>query len=150
MLEYKNLKIMYMDDIYTYQKLYKKDILEYLEEEGIDPHPNNIEDAAQQMIQDDYDYFIESVMRFDLSNYDKILISVNLGLWNGRKSFIAYEKNLHDAIKKAFADINICYFKNKNSTLNIDASHHDGVNYFKFYVIRNNKKYAIKIDDLLQ
>lgn len=142
-----NLRVLFMDDINAYIDLYKSDIIEFLNNNDMDLTPCNIEDGASELISADYEYFMDSVLHFDLSNYDYILIDIKLGLWSGERVFKAKTKTLKEAITKALQDINIIYIKN-NSTLQLSASHHDGENNFKFYKVIHGKKYAIKYNDI--
>ena len=86
----------------------------------------------------------------DLFIYDSILCIADLGLWYGRRQGQKHFKNLYDAIQSCAYDYNKLYFDKKNTTLKMSATHHDGVNYYKFYKVINNKKYAIKFNDLIE
>lgn len=142
--------VVFTDDIYDYMQNNKNDILNYLSDNDIDATPDNIEDGASELLQCDYDYFTDLINNFDLGTYDKILVIYSLGLWNGTRNGCAYCKTLSEAIQKASEDINEVYFNNKNSTLSMNACHHDGENNYKFYKIVNGKKYAIKYAEFMQ
>ena len=148
MINYNKLNVLFLDDTYAYIDIYRRDILEYLAEYDIDPMPDNIEDAALEMISADIETIKESIKNFDTKNNYKIYVAASLGLWRGVVHGHAVYNNLYDAIFNQAQDINILYFKDKRSALTLDASHHDGTNNFKFYKVVNGKRYAIKYNDL--
>lgn len=80
--------------------------------------------------------------------YDQILCCADFGLWYGRRQATANFNNLFTAFYKCIEDCNTVYYDNKNTTLKLKAIHHDGVNYYKFYKIVNNRKKAIKLNEL--
>lgn len=144
------MKIIYNDDVYSYMHLYKNDLIEFLNENEIEPQPNELEDAAYLFINDDLESIKSDVKRFDNKNNYKILVVADLGLWRGRVNGKATYKNLYDAVFDNMQDTNILYFKNVNSTLTLGAQHHDGCNYFKFYKLVKGKKYAINFKELIE
>lgn len=150
MINYNNLKVLYMSDVYAYIDLYKKDIINTLIDYKIDPQPNEIEDEAQFMIDNDYDEMITLINTYDYKiKYDYIEVVYSLGLWYGRRQGKTRFKTLKEAIEAGSYDINIIYFKNNRSTLTKDAAHHDGSNSYKYYKVIKGKRYAIKSDELL-
>ena len=74
MINYNKLSVLYMDDIYAYIDIYKKDIIDNLINYDIDPLPNEIEDEAKLMIDNDYDVLITLINTYDYKiNYDYIM-----------------------------------------------------------------------------
>lgn len=149
MLQYNNLKVLYMDDVNAYIHLYKNDIINNLIEREEEASEDAIYNEAEYMINDDYLSLADLIKEFDIKNNCKIYVDASLGLWRGVVHGHAVFNSLHNALFNHVEDINIIYFKNNRCTLQLDASHHDGSNNFKFYKIINNKKYAIKAEDLL-
>ena len=149
MLQANKTILIYTNDLYAYQKLNINDILEYLQDSGIDPTPNAIEDAAGELIDNDYLYLADLVKNYDKQNNNKIYVKASLGLWRGRVNGWRVYDNLFIALFDNIQDINAVYFESKKTTLTLAASHHDGDNYFKFYKLVNGKKYAIKTEDFL-
>lgn len=150
MLNYKNLKVLYLDDIYAYMDLYKNDILNYLNDEGIDPQPNNIKDCAYMLLDSDHDYILSIANDFDNNNsYDYILVCACLGLWYGKRKANAKFKTLKEALQHGSYDTNIIYFKNDKETLIKESAHHDGTNTYKYYFVKHGKKYAINFNRLM-
>ena len=97
----------------------------------------------------DYYELKENILSFDnKTNYEKIIVFANLGLWYGRRAGVKKFNTLFDAISFCTEDANKLFYTTKNSTLKLEAIHHDGVNYFKFYKLIKGKKYAIKINEL--
>lgn len=140
---------IYNDDIYEfiqkneeYLKIQLKDNDEKISDE-------NIEKAAEFLIDDDAMILRDYIKIFDeYAKYNKIIVIADLGLWYGRRKASKKFDSLFHAFYACIEDNNHVYFKNKNATLQLSATHHDGCNNFKFYKIINNKKYAIKIDEL--
>lgn len=145
----KKEKVIYNDSLYDYIENNKSDIIEFLNEEGVDPTPNAIEDAAANMIDDDALYLADLIKNFDKKiKYKKIVVVGVLGLWYGKRAVKAKFNDLHHAFYKCIEDTNKAYFI-ANSTLQLDAIHHDGINKFKFYKVVNGKQYAIKFDEFM-
>lgn len=141
--------VLYNDDLFTYIEENKEDIIASIKEEDVYPTEKAIEEEAQAWINADWDYFKDAICDWDeVIPYDYILIEADLGLWYGRRKFKAKTASLYEAITKASEDYNLLYFKNRRATLSLKAAHHDGVNNFKFYKVKNNKKRAIKYSDL--
>lgn len=142
--------VIYNSDIYEYMLNNDDAIIQYLNDYGIDPLPNAKEDAAIQLIDDDYLLLTQLINNFDKKvKYQKIYVDATLGLWRGTVKTNATFKTLFNAIFKCLEDVNKVYFKKQNSALTIEASHHDGTNIFKFYKVVGGKKYAINQKDLL-
>ena len=140
-----------MDDIHAIQELYKSDILESLKENNIDPQPNAIEDCASEFIDADLYFFKELIKSYDSKHNNKIFVVADFGLWYGRRAGYKEYNSLYEAIfNDILQDTNIIYYSDKRQTLKIDSSHHDGVNHYKLYKLVNNKKYAIKYNELIE
>lgn len=145
-----NKNIFYSDDVMEYVTDNEKEIKEYLKSIDEDITEDNIYKQAQNEIEDAYFNLLSCLREYKLKNsYDEILIVADLGLWYGRRKATKKIDDLVIALGYCMEDVNKLYFKNKNSTLNLQAYHHDGVNNFKFYKVIKNKKYAIKLSDLL-
>ena len=101
-------------------------------------------------VMDNAEELQDIIHTFDLCiDYDAILCEASLGLWYGRREAKKTFKSLYLALTTCAYDDNEIFFINHNSTLNMRSIHHDGVNNYKFYKLINNKKYAIKIKDVL-
>ena len=143
-------KIIYTDDVYTYMNNNTDSILEYLNDNEIEPHPNNKEDAALQLMDDDYLHLTDLINNFDKTNNNKILVCGVLSLWYGSIKVKKNFDSLFNAVFKCYEDVNEFYFLDNKSTLTLNAAHHDGVNTFKFYKVVNGKKRAITFNDLMR
>lgn len=139
---------IYNDDICAYIDENKNCIIESLKEIDLTINDENIFCEASTMIDNDADYLKDLIISYDRkTNYNKILVVADFGLWYGRRKVTKYFKSLYDAFYRCVQDTNKVYFYRKNTTMLLNAIHHDGCNYFKFYKIINNKKYAISFDD---
>ena len=145
------MKILFNNDLYAYVANNRDELKNCLIENGIDPQPNDIEDAAAQCLDDEYNDLVSCLKEYDnKSNYDYILVCGSLGLWRGRRQVKAKIKSLYDAFTKCCGyDSYMLYFDKVNNTLQIKCYHHDGCNEYKIYSVKNNKKTAIKLNDLL-
>lgn len=142
---------IYNDDLYDFIDNNKSDLISAIKDDDGTPDNATIINYASDWIAADYDYLCDDVSRFDeITQAQKIYIDASLGLWYGRRKASATFKTLYEAIRKCFLDSNKLYFKNKNTTLTLEASHHDGVNVYKFYKIIKGKKYAIKYGDIMR
>jgi len=137
--------VLYNSDVCDYIDNNKKYVNEYMQE-------NNIKDiytAAYNLIDIDY-YYLKDL----LNSYccARIRVFARLGLWygiqTGRKDFRSLIAAFYHCCD-GYDSIKI-YFKNKNSTMTIEARHHDGVNLFKCYKVIKGKKYAIKYSDIMK
>lgn len=140
---------IYNDDVIQYATENKNFIIESLNECGIDPTESNIINEARSMIDTDADYLKELIINFDKNNNYKIKVVATLDLWNGKRQATAIFNSLYDCLFKCFEDVNAVYFKNNKTTITLDAAHHDGVNMFKFYLLKHGKKYAINFNKLM-
>jgi len=141
----------YHDDAYRYMQENKETIKDEIKENNEALYIDD--DMLYRQAADDLDYLyydlVNCLKEYDLKNDNKILIVASLGLWYGRRQATAVINNLYNAVHKCLQDQNELYFEKNNTTLNIKASHHDGVNYYKLYKLVNGRKYAIKLNDLL-
>jgi len=142
---------LYNDDVCEYVNACKNEIIENLKNDDAEINDTNIYNYAYSDMQFYYDELKNGVRAFDnLKGNKKILVVASLGLWYGRKEAKRIFNNLQDILFKCFEDVNALYFEKKNSTLTLRATHHDGENFFKFYVLDHGKKYAITYDDMLR
>ena len=142
------IKLFY-DDVNEYIDDFKEDIIETLKEDGIEATEDAIYEEAQHNIDWALEDFKNGLRFFDnITDYDSILIEATLGLWNRTVTGKATANKLYDAVFAYVEDYNLFYFKDKRSTLTLKATHHDGDNYFKFYKVKNGKKYAITVKEM--
>jgi hypothetical protein len=136
--------IIYDDDLSGYVQRNECYIIECLKDNDIDITLKNIDDFALTCIDDDLSQLKQAAQYFDnVGNYDNIIIEAELGLWNGKHKATKQFKTLAECLLKYCEDQNTFYFKRKNTTLTLAACHHDGINIFKFYYVKNGKKHAI-------
>lgn len=135
----KKLKnIIFTDDISLYIDLYKSDILENLEANGIEATSEAIEQEAQYMIQADAE-------AQDLQKITGRVLAVgSCELWYGRQNGGRIFKDFTEALTTLAENYNTIYTERKNGALQLEAIHHDGVNYFKFYEISDTGEQFIK------
>lgn len=132
------------DSVSEYVQQNKNYIKDVLKEYEIEPSLKNIDIEAQAQINDSIEELKQAAHNFDIvGGFDKIQVCAVLGLWYGKRTGVKTFNTLSECITKCCEDQNTFYFKRKNATLTLAASHHDGVNLFKFYYIKNGKRYAI-------
>lgn len=93
------------------------------------------------------DSFIEELKQVD-KKVEKVLVKASLGLWYGRKEGKGAFDSLSEAVSICSEDHNVFFTARKNGVLQLEAVHHDGTNYFKFYKLVNGKITAITTKDL--
>lgn len=141
--------ILYTDDAFKYVEDNKEFLIEELKNRDEDVTEDAIYEEAQRCIEDDAEYLRDIISSYDArSNNDGVYVEASLGLWYGRRAAHAEFKSLDEAFYRCTEDANTVYFKRSNSTMILEASHHDGVNVFKFYALRGGKKHAINFDDM--
>lgn len=148
-----NMLVLFDDDITKAAEEHKEQIQEYAEEDHINLYEkNNLYDVAAVFLDEDLQEIKSALYNYDnLVFFEKIKIVATIQTW--RKSYDVYcfyRGSLEEAVTKLFEDHNKIYFKTKNSTLRLSASHHDGTNNFKFYaVFKDGRTKAIKYNDLI-
>lgn len=134
--------------------IYNDDLSEYIKQNNVyfdDIASDDVLTQAYADINAIFDDLKNALLQYDNSaTYEKIYCVASFGLWYGRKNGSKYFNNLYDALLSCLADGNIIYFKKSNTTLMLEAFHHDGKNIFKYYKVINGKKRAIVYDDLLK
>lgn len=145
------MKILYYDSVYAYIENNKKEILNFMRDNEIEPTQDAIESYAEDAIHDEYINLLSCLEEYDnKNNYDYILVCCDLGLWYGRRKFTQKITTLKEAIiKTSCCYSNRLYFIKSNATLYAESIHHDGINKFKFYAVKNGKKTSIKYNDLI-
>lgn len=116
------------------EKLAREDLFsEYGEEEGWES-PEDVPDERvsdyinhnNDVAADDLDYEMDKFFK----EYEKFVISGEVGLWNGRHSGADVIVNKND-LWKYFKDCeNFNFYEDENGDLCIECSHHDGNNFF--------------------
>lgn len=125
----KKKNIIFTDDLSLYIDLYKSDIIENLNEKEIKATSEAIEQEAQYMIEADAE-------AQDFQNITGRILAVgSCGLWYGRQNGGRIFKDFNEALQNLALDYNTIYTERKNGALQLEAIHHDGINYFKFYEI---------------
>lgn len=136
---------IYNDDVCEYVNENEKYLIDTLKENDEAINNENIFKLAHSDIEKLFYDLMQAVNYYDnVFNDNKILCVANLGLWYGHVKTQRYFKTLKEALY--FEDVNALYFERKNSTLTLRACHHDGENIYKFYSVKNGKKYAINYD----
>lgn len=132
------------DDVSEYVQDNKQFLIETLQDDDKEANNKNIDSLALEMIEQDTTELKQAARSFDaVGGFDKIQVCAVLGLWYGKRTGSKTFNTLSECITRFCEDQNTFYFKRKNTTLTLAASHHDGVNLFKFYYIKNGKRYAI-------
>lgn len=140
--------IIYSDDLNEYIENNNDVIIDYLNDNELSVNYTNKAEAAASLIDEDWLELADAIKRFDNKiKYNKIYVEASLGLWYGRIKAHGSFTSLFNAVYKCCEDSNTFYFKNNNTTLQLDAIHHDGGNCFKFYKVVNGRKHAIKINE---
>lgn len=153
MINYNNLKVLYVDDMHAIQYIFKNEINDALNDYYEDYekiNPDNIIREAEYIIEGLYNDMLTLINTYDYKiKYDYIIVVAELGLWYGKRKALAKFNTLKDALKSGSYDTNIIYFNNERETLTKESQHHDGQNKYKYYKVVNGKKYAIKYNDLI-
>ena len=132
------------DDVSEYVQENEKYIKDVLKEYEIEPSLKNIDIEAQAQINDNIEELKQAAHSFDIvGGFDKIQVCAVLGLWYGKRTGVKTFNTLSECITRFCEDQNTYFFKRKNTTLTLAATHHDGTNIFSFYYIKNGKRYAI-------
>ena len=141
---------IYTNDLYNFMDVNADYIKEYLQENDEQINDKNIQGAALDMIDCDYNDLLSALNMYDnIADYSKILCIGSLGLWYGTRNGKKYFKSLASAIISLLENENTIFFKTKKSTIQLKAIHHDGTNNFKFYAIVKGIKQAIKLNDII-
>lgn len=135
---------LYTDSVCDYVQDNRQALVEELKENEQEPNEKNIDELAQELIDDDGEQLRQAAKYFDnVGAFDSIEVRGVLGLWYGKRTGSATFKTLSECLFKFCEDLNTFYFKRKNTTLTLAATHHDGTNVFSFYYVKNGKRYAI-------
>ena len=135
---------LYTDSLCEYVQDNMQFLTETLQDDDKEVNNKNIDDLALSMIEEDTTDLKQAAHSFDVvGGFDSIEVCAVLGLWYGKRTGVKRFKTLSECITQFCEDQNTYYFKRKNTTLTLAAAHHDGVNLFKFYYIKNGKRYAI-------
>lgn len=145
------MKIIYNSDLYAYIENNKKFLIKCLEDNEEKINDQNIENIADDYLTDEYFNLLSCLKEYEnKNNFDYLLIDGVLGLWYGKRKVKAQFNNFEEVLNTCCChDSYMIYFDSVKNTMKIDSYHHDGCNSFKIYVVKNNKKYAIKLNDLL-
>ena len=147
----KNKNIIFNDDIQNLIDNDKNIIIDYLNDYDININDVNIRSAADDIIKNEYDDLVAALNAYDKkTKYNYIFVDGDLGLWYGRRHATRNFKTLKDAIMFCFEDQNIVFYEKRNTTISLQAVHHDGCNIFKYYKVVNGKKRAIRFHDLIE
>lgn len=145
----KNKKIIFDDDIIKYMDQNNDLIINELQERDMVIDESNALQVAHDLINYDYEDIMQAIKDFEKKyNIESVYVHACFGLWYGKRQAHATFKSLIDAISRAMYDVNMLYFSRKGATLALDSYHHDGCNNYKFYYLKNGKKYAITYDKL--
>ena len=135
---------LYTDSLCDYVQDNMQFLTETLQDDDKEVNNKNIDDLALEMIEEDTTDLKQAAHSFDVvGGFDEIEVCAVLGLWYGKRKSVKHFKTLSECITQFCEDQNTYYFKRKNTTLTLAATHHDGTNIFSFYYIKSGKRYAI-------
>ena len=123
-------RLIYSDDLDTMYGSEEERLAMYKEandipeEEGVDE--NEIQEWFYDSLRIDYDDFLTNIRN---SENPVCLCIADIGTWQGRRAGGKIGK-LDELISSAMADYNDIHHNTKDGTLEIQASHHDGNNYY--------------------
>lgn len=143
--------IICTDDALLYLERNKKEIEDALKEENIELTEENLINEAQFYCELDIDNLKYYVNKIDAKYNSKILVVACLGLWYGKRNAKKVFNSLDDCVFNFCEDYNTFYFERINTTLTLQAIHHDGCNIFKFYRLNEKgQKRAITLNDIME
>lgn len=142
---------IYTNNLYMFIAQKINYIIAYLNDNNEKINDGTIQNAARDMIASDYNDLKNALSLFDnvYNVNNKILV---VGSWTIGRGCYAYKKyfnSLYDAIMTLSIRNNTIYFKNKNSTMQLEVEYNHGINNYKFYAVVKGKKQAIKLNDII-
>jgi len=130
-------KIIWTNDVYL------EDYEDYFREEGI---TDKEEKMKEMYLLNELDFEAEMV-NLDIKLPGKILVIACLGLWNGRRSgYKIMDNNLNEILTASIGDLYEVYFDGHN--IKAKDAHHDGINYYEFRLIRNDRNIDILLEKI--
>jgi len=130
-------KIIWTNDVYL------EDYEDYFREEGI---TDKEEKMKEMYLLNELDFEAEMV-NLDIKLPGKILVIACLGLWNGRRSgYKIMDNNLNEILTASIGDLYEVYFDGHN--IKAKDTHHDGINYYEFRLIRNDRNIDILLEKI--
>lgn len=110
-----------------------EDYLEFCETNGIEPHGEDSEDYFSYMADEsafNYNLFLSNISHC-VYNRQKWAVEGTLGLWNGQKDIVPKVfDSLFEAITACTHRCDYIKITKNNSTIEVEAAHHDGTNRF--------------------
>lgn len=107
--------------------------LEFCEINGIEPQgedSSHYHEIVGELLSNDFDCFTHNI-KHCMYNEHKWAVEGTLGLWNGRKDIVPKVfDNLLDAISACISGCDYFKITKRNSTIEVEAIHHDGTNRF--------------------
>ncbi len=120
-----------------------EDYEDYFREEGI---MDEEEKMKEMYLLNELDFEAE-MMNLDIKLPGKILVIACLGLWNGRRSgYKIMGNNLNEILTISIGDLYEVYFDGHN--IKAKDNHHDGINYYEFRLIRNDRNIDILLEKI--
>lgn len=130
-------KIIWTNDIYL------EDYEDYFREEGI---MDEEEKMKEMYLLNELD-FEAAMVNLDVKLPGKILVIACLGLWNGRRSgYKIMDNNLNEILTASIGGLYEVYFDGYN--IKAKDVHHDGINYYEFRLIRNDRNIDILLEKI--
>ena len=122
---------------------------EFLEMNEMDDDPENEDAIYDYMVETNADYLDDERMNLDKVVDGRILVIADLGLWYGRRS--AYRlidsQNIKDILE-------VCHdyaeFYSDGHNIRGTESHHDGVNFYEFRIVREDRNIENLLNDIYE
>lgn len=119
---------------------------EYLEMNGLEKDPNDEDAIYEWMIEMNDSYLYDERLNLNKEVGGRILIIADLGLWNGRKSgYRILGTNIKEIFNINTRGFDYAEFYGDGHNIKAVEYHHDGMNYYEYRVIREDRN----IDNLL-
>lgn len=135
-----DLKHVIWSNIDLDTKDWKEGYKEFLEINNLDDNPDDEYALYSWMVDMNNEYLNDEKMNLDKMVDGDILVIADIGLWNGRRcGYKILGNNLNEIFDINSRGFDLAEFYGDGHNIKATEVHHDGINYYEFRIIRNNK-----------
>lgn len=128
--------VLYDSTDYVDEEQFRKMMIE----DGEDPDAIDYWDWVSDALRDQYDNLRRQIER--VFPYEECVVVGSVGLWYGRRDIEATKvRSVWDAIEKCCRSCEVV-INQVNGHFEIEASHHDGTNWFEIYLLNDKGVYT--------